>query len=108
MRLEVRCCCQPQKLLGWIDVPDRQVVMGQALRLPYRRPIYEGISPTAAMPPRMTSAADEVVTHLQLYVGRIASPERPRGYLAVKAEGVPIETLRQIVGFKEAAPRPAG
>lgn len=94
MRLEVRCCCQPQKLLGWIDVPDHQVVMGQALRLPYRRPI-------CGIPPRMTSAADEVVTHLQLYVGRIASPERPRGYLAVKAEGVPIETLRQIVGFQE-------
>lgn len=34
--LEVRCCCNPSKLLGFIDLPERDVKAGHFIRLKVR------------------------------------------------------------------------
>jgi hypothetical protein len=82
-RLEVRCCCQPRKLLGTLPVPDH-VQSGQCivfLRLQH-------------------SADPSPLEHVMLRVATFW--QRHKGYrLALKAEGVTLEVLRTLVGFEE-------
>lgn len=88
MRLEVRCCCQPNKLLGWVNVNPNHVIEGQAIRLPCMVSIHD--------------IQSRVYPFVELHVGRIAFPDNPRGYPAIMAEHVSIETLRTIASFEEA------
>lgn len=87
MKLEIRCCCQPHKLLGWVDVDPNHAVEGRALRLPLKVSISD--------------VQARVYPFLYLHVGRIAFPDDRRGHLAIMAENVPIETLRLVPGFEE-------
>lgn len=89
MRYEVRCCCTPQKLLGWLEAPEGVREWNWPLSEP--------------MPWNRITQLDQMT----LPVNRISLPIAPifingRQYLAVKAEGVEIETLRNVVGFIEA------
>lgn len=82
-RLEVRCCCQPKKLLGTLPVPDR-VQHGQCIVFPRLQRLAGSNSLDRVMLP--------VATFWQ----------RHKGYcLALKAEGVTLEVLRTLVGFEE-------
>lgn len=108
MRLEVRCCCQPQKLLGTVEVPDDT-----------RR----GQNVTWVLAPSMLCAKlDEWLSHpefkvyrrpaetltlpIQTFVIPPGLATRGESGLAVKAEGVGLETLRKISTFIEAKDGP--
>lgn len=80
--LEVRCCCTPKKLLGWLPVSDRKCFRGAVLKyVPFE------------------DATAEVSHCITLSVERIHV--EGRSYLAVKSDDTPIETLRLIPSFKE-------
>ena len=80
-RMDVRCCCQPQKVLGSLPVPN-PVLSGQCVTY-YR-----------------TTITDSIET-LTLPVATLYS-RRGGMTLALKAEGVTLETLRTIPEFVEA------
>ena len=87
MKMEVRCCCTPRKLLGWLDVKEGLRPGDVAnFMLMEKRLTLEGD----------TSGKFEVV---QLPIQRIA--EGSKSWLALKSEETPIEKLRKIPGFKE-------
>lgn len=71
--LEVRCCCQPQKLLGWLPVPDAR---------------------------RKSVSFGAVVLPIDQINCEVAGVEV--SYRAVKADGAPLDLLRGIPQFKEA------
>jgi len=83
MRMQVRCCCQPTKLLGTVEVPD------MTLRSDH---VSFGL---------VGHLGDNHVETLTLPLARIANEWTE--WTAVKAEGVDIETLRRIPSFIEAA-----
>lgn len=90
-RMEVRCCCVPQKLMGWLHWPNRaQTVMNFTLlnRVPF--------APDERAAP--LNSRTEFVT---LKISHYYYPESGRYHEAIKAEGVPIEKLRRIRGFVE-------
>ena len=84
MRYEVRCCCSPQKLLGWAEAPEGAPTVTFLLAVSYNSSLDAG-------------CATETIT---LPIDRIQVPGRP-AYPAIKAERTSIETLRRIPGFIE-------
>lgn len=101
--LDVRCCCQPQKLLGWLPAPEG----GRSRRFVLRSPYPSG--------QRWTDGAEEPtaipINEVRLDVceffdapknGDGSRPPWRDTQEAYKAEGVPLETLRLIPGFIEA------
>jgi hypothetical protein len=81
-KLEVRCCCDPGKLLGWLaaDISQPSVCY----------PIMES----------HTSKLDALmVKTIALQIARFV--DQGQAYWAIKADGVPVETLRLIPGFEE-------
>lgn len=98
MKLEVRCCCDVMKLMGWIPVPYQVHELPPTIRLPLLATMSVG-----AIPPVTTRHGV-----IDLFVGRFAygSGRRTLGAeRALKADGIPIETLRLIQGFIEATPK---
>lgn len=86
-RLEVRCCCQPQKLLGWMNVPHAErgrYVVG-------KRITRSGFTFNSVCPPSL--AQEEKALPLDVYSG---PGEPPR--LAVKAEGLELPELVEWFG----------
>lgn len=79
MRLEVRCCCVPKKLLGTVEVPAEFVTRHAEIN--FRR---------------------EDGSRLTLPVELFKPSQYDRAYLALKSQETPIEVLRTIVGFEEA------
>lgn len=91
MRVEVRCCCQPTKLLGWLDVPHELIFAGNVIRF--------------LIPPRADYAAGVGTTFKrQQRIGLPVEVLREGGqqWLALKSEETAIEVLRQIPDFIEA------
>jgi len=95
MRMEVRCCCQPKKLLGTVEVPNGtkandllvfplMTMMDVHWGAPYESPEV-GVS------------LDTLRLQCKTFV-----PQGRSGYPAVKAEGVSLDTLRRIPSFEEA------
>lgn len=76
-RLEVRCCCQPEKLLGWMDVVDSTSDVHVVVSTRYASARF--ILPIA-----------------------IFKDDSGRQYPAIKAEGHTAESLRLIPGFIKA------
>lgn len=76
--LEVRCCCQPQKLLGHIAVPDELAYRGAVINFP--------------------CVNGEVVS---LKAREIVPVGHKQNYLALSSEETPIEMLRTVPSFKE-------
>lgn len=92
MRLEVRCCCQPTKLLGYLPLPECvEPVRDRVVRF--------------AIPPRFHPARSviEPARSVALPIGEMMDATGYK-WLAFKSEETPIETLRQIPGFLEARP----
>jgi hypothetical protein len=84
--MEVRCCCAPKKLLGYLPVPDDTTV-GQARTFPFKRPVT--IQECAVEKTRVT-----------LLVWWFE--DRGDRHLALRGEGLTLEQLRNVVGFEEA------
>lgn len=97
MRLEVRCCCQPTKLLGYLPLPPGvEPAAGKTVRFCWNvRNAGEWVAFGLVTP--------TVLHEIRLPIERI---ENGTGYawLAFKSEETSIETLRQIPGFLEARP----
>ena len=88
MILEVRCCCQPQKLRGHMEVEDHLVREGRRLMFP----VFQYSPVPCAPDPKLESVELEVATFI----------EGGFGYLALKSEDIPVETLRKLRKFKPA------
>jgi hypothetical protein len=103
MRVEIRCCCDPGRLLGTVEVDVPYLYEGQAIRFYARRAI-------SLKPWWEQRDGDLFVEHLperlELPVARVEGYARGSGEylngLAVKSNDTPIETLRRIAGFQEA------
>jgi hypothetical protein len=96
-RLEVRCCCQPTKRLGWLPVPD-DVHDGQIMRFAVS-PARWMLASIGGIPQRV--AADII----ELPVARFGTMDLSGvaiTKLALKSEETPIERLRLIRDFEEA------
>lgn len=76
-KLEVRCCCDPNRLLGWLPVPDHVAESGKHVLFPVR--------------------GGEI---LDLPIGVVFSPAW--GYrTTINSNETPLEVLRDIPGFVE-------
>lgn len=99
VRLEVRCCCVPQKLLGWVDVPEARLRAGQFLPFVLRVPIPTSFG---KQPEREESNAACVRLEMAFYnVRDVDSDDFGATSIALKSGELPIETLRRIPGFIE-------
>jgi hypothetical protein len=78
--IEVRCCCQPRKLLGYLDIPTPR-----AGHIVFPLPGERGFD------------------SLSLPVATFQD-ENGNRYKAIKSEETPIETLRRLPCFIEVAP----
>lgn len=98
--MEVRCCCRPEKLLGYLPVRDQiHVARGVMLRFVVRPDKW------VCVDGRKPSLYRDIVTlPVEMFS---ASTMRPDGefdrdsHLALKSEETPIERLRRIPGFVE-------
>lgn len=86
IRREVRCCCQPQKLLGWMDV---------------REDATEIVFPILRNMPLIHFNDSVSYDRVVLRIAKIVHSDE-KSYLAIRAEDIPLETLRRLPGFIEA------
>jgi len=100
LRLEVRCCCQPQKLLGWLPAPD-DVQIGQVIRFQVRpaRWVFARKSSVPDATPQYEPVDTIALPVASLGAGYLNG--EPITRLAFKSEETPIERLRLIPGFAE-------
>lgn len=104
-RMEVRCCCQATKVLGTVPVPEA-LLKQRLVVLPLMGVPGQGLP--------YSKLEFEVATWMEIRVDLDVAPhlrdlETGVGYiresgLALKHEGVTVETLRRIPGFIEAKP----
>jgi hypothetical protein len=100
--MEVRCCCQPRKLLGWLPVVDRLRAEGRGVRF--------------VIPPQFAGGRMTDVQVVNLPIAMFVSSQCVSTadgiedvsdrHLALKSEETPIEILRRIPGFQDADPVP--
>lgn len=94
-RIDIRCCCAPGKLLGSLPVRD-DTRAGEVVRFVVMKPR------TYAAPDRNRVAAQSVPeVSLTVEAFTDLSGAHPKFGIALKAEGVTVETLRRIPGFIE-------
>jgi hypothetical protein len=99
MMLEVRCCCQPAKLLGWIELPETPTL---GARVNFALAPALGAQQEKSAPLELvsltwgswTSTRDTIVD--ERTITRIVEQG-----VAFKSNDTPIETLRRIKGFTE-------
>jgi len=95
VKVEVRCCCVPQKLLGWLDVEPERIVVGNVVQ--FRTPPSAG--PVTFLHEGFETFRLEPGERVALPVAAISSGTA--SWLALKSEETPLETLRRIPGFIE-------
>lgn len=94
-RLDIRCCCEPAKLLGSVPVPD-SASAGQAVKFVVMRPRVRTADASSL---RFTAAPREIVLKVEAFTA--FGDAHPKFGVAVMADGVDVETLRRIPGFIE-------
>lgn len=114
MRVEVRCCCDPGRLLGTVEAPDR--IDGRALRAGdrvsflVRPPIGRLIFGT---PDESTCASVIELELAHWRRGQLVTGDRgsvlfeQRDGLAFKSANRPLELLERIVSWQSVPPPPA-
>jgi len=97
VRLNVRCCCQPKKILGTLEVPDG--VLEARRELAIRLGPYPCLSESHAAPfDQQPKPVDFEFVKLRVFSpGHGAPPE-----LAVYSDDRPVEFWRGVQGFEEA------
>ena len=99
MRYEVRCCCRPEKLVGWLEMPEREkgVFTVPLVAVNYWDASSNGRLEALRLEVDILSTAAVNIADL-LHENDEFLP-KITGYKAIKAEDVPIETLKRIPGF---------
>lgn len=93
--LEVRCCCDPGKLLGYLELDDRLVYPGSRLRFAiHRMPLVFG------RPLREQVTGETVELEVDWH-GTFLDELLDEMQLAVKSNDTPIGQLRRVPGFRE-------
>lgn len=92
-RVEVRCCCSPTKLLGTLPFPECAIEFAYPLVQPKTTDFLRAA--------RRSVPFEKVTLSLSTWRGFDADG-KPIGGQALKADGIPIETLRRVPGFIEA------
>jgi len=88
-RMDVRCCCRPDKLLGSVPVPDStQVGTEVTFHLVRAMSVVEAFR-----------GATEFVSPERIHLVATEWSSFGQRGVALKAEGVPVETLQRIPGF---------
>jgi hypothetical protein len=105
MRVEVRCCCDPGKLLGWIELAGRAHV-AEGERFTFLLQPVNDMSPYLEAALRRTVDAEVLTLPVDYWSKWIATldgaPPTLEDGLALKSNDTPIEQLRRILGFEEA------
>lgn len=103
VRAEIRCCCDPGKLLGTVPVPADSVIPG-AVFLFRLSPVGEQSSLLDDVAIKISGETLELP--LEEYRTVVDHPDGRHPDivfgLAIKSNDTPIETLRRISGFVEA------
>lgn len=104
IKLEIRCCCIPRKLQGWINVPEELVKAGGEVTLPLRKSIsgkrFVSLQVAHIKREHYVTLEEQERLDPSILQGLEGSTE----YVALKSEDVPIEVLRNIPGFIENGP----
>ena len=96
MKYEVRCCCRPDKLVGWLDWPNEDTLVRLfPLQTYYPRTAWDNLA---------AIQTETIKLKLDFFApAAISDPDSifsiPEPYKAIKAEDVPLETLKRIPGF---------
>lgn len=91
MRYEVRCCCQPQKLLGWIDGISKGAAAVTLCVVSLR-----GFHMELSSIKKVTLPIEQISLPVVNLLGGVDYIHYP----AVKAEGLTVEELKQFAGFE--------
>lgn len=103
IELEVRCCCQPQKLLGYMEVDEKLVRRGGVVIFERRERIPFVMDPRTIITSLPTpNRLERLRLPIEEFVDRSVAPEAR--HLALKAEGLSLEDLRRWSQFREARP----
>lgn len=99
IRMDIRCCCTPGKLLGSVPVRDETTV-GEKIKFLVTKPSVR-FDPLAFQHTRFdpTHVTLEVAEFGEVIDGSIGNPGRLRKGLALKSGELPIEVLSRIPGF---------
>lgn len=96
-RIEVRCCCQPQKLLGTLPVPD-MTKPGTSVSFVMMKPPSRSIASVKSSASGM-QAPRKVELPIESFTDMTGA--HPKYGIAVKADGMTVAQLRLIPGFIE-------
>jgi hypothetical protein len=88
MRLNVRCCCQPQKIVGTLEVHS----LARLQNIYIAQPLSIMENPTPVM----------AVTSATIELRDFCDGSKMTSELAVYSDDRPIEFWRQLKGFEEA------
>lgn len=108
--LEVRCCCQPQKLLGWLPVTRREMELRERVRFPVHsaglrwRLDPESLGAPVAtehVPRRDVTLEVRDYSDAPLVVGPSGLSMERNTRRALSSEETPISDLRKISSFVE-------
>lgn len=94
MKLNVRCCCKGEKILGTLEVQDGYVNDGVFIRLH----LFEERPDTSTLAADPEAVQNNIKTAIvrKFYDGKHLSAE-----FAVHSDSRPIEFWRKVMGFKE-------
>lgn len=95
--LEVRCCCNPEKLLGYLPVVRRSIGYANFQKKTNYLFFKDWADVDSINLETVTFPIDKI-TFSKNRNGEIISETK----LAIKAEGMELEDLRNISGFREA------
>lgn len=95
MMVEVRCCCDPDLLIGWINAPIATLRPGQVVSFPLK---VESPTPRRYSDPPEYCATFEAC---DLEVGQITRADGETR-LAFNSKEMPLDQLRRVVGFRSA------
>lgn len=93
-KLEVRCCCDAGKLLGWLRVPPS---FDPGKQRDITVPLLPGRLYLRVNAPCAVARPKDVTLPIGIYW-----PGGGEAYPAISSDGVPVSVLRRVYGFEEA------
>jgi hypothetical protein len=103
--MEVRCCCEANKLIGTLPVPDA-ARLGQTINFPVMKERTRVASAAVLRRPPSKPQSISMPIHAIVYFPTLS--DRGDAYAALAADGVAIEVLRRVPGFIEAVAATGG